>query len=480
MAENRSEPRRSGIGPILYLRGYESDRLLLSALAVRPAGERAGVLKVGQECISPAVLVERCGMAVDRYLFTVPASVDACYEFGGSRFCVNADVSGDLRIAYVSCNGMEHGDLDRPEQERNALWRRLAEQHAENPFNLLLHGGDQVYSDEMPDAHPASRGWPKEVPDQLDPYSVAELDRVLRDAWFRRYVHVFGQPEFAWLAARVPSLAMWDDHDIADGWGSYPDSVLDSEVGRCIFSAAREGFLLFQLAAGPGELPQFCPDRTGENLTWSVGLPGLRVVAPDLRSERRRCRVMGEPGWKALRSALCGSDGNRVLLLSSVPAIGPRLSILERFMYSTPWKEEYQDDLNDQWQSIRHRGEWRRFLRDVIELHERDGTRVTLLSGEIHLATRGTVETAAGELHQLVASGIAHPPPGRMLSRVLGAFANLAGSPLAGHRIRLLPLPGQRAIYTPERNYLVLSRSSGQWRAVWELEHGGATPPLPI
>jgi PhoD related phosphatase len=480
MAANRSEPRSSGIGPMLYLRGYDSDRLLLSALVVRPAGERPGVLKAGRDCVSPTALVERCGMVVDRYLFKVPVRADAGYEFGGSRFCVNADVTGDLRIAYVSCNGMEHGDLDRPEQERNALWRRLAEQHAATPFNLLLHGGDQVYSDEMPDAHPASRGWPRTVPDQLNACSIAELDRVLRDAFFRRYLHVFGQPEFAWLAARVPSLAMWDDHDIADGWGSYPDPVLDSEVGRCIFSAARESFLFFQLAAAPGELPDFCPDGTGENLTWSVGLPGFQLVAPDLRSERRRFRVMGERGWNAFRTALSGSRGSRVLLLSSVPAIGPRLSILERFMYQTPWKEEYQDDLNDQWQSIRHRAEWRKFLREVIELHEHDGTRVTFLSGEIHLATRGTVETATGELHQLVASGIAHPPPGRMRSRVLGAFANLAESPLAGYRMRLRPLPGQRAIYTPERNYLVLNRSSGQWSAVWELEHSGATPPLII
>ena len=187
-------------------------------------------------------------------------------------------VSHGVNTATVeaACNGMEHGDLDRPENERNSMWRRLAEQHAAAPFNLLLHGGDQVYSDEMPDAHPASRGWPRRSPDHLGSSSVAELGCVLRDAWFRRYVHVFGQPEFAWLAARVPALAMWDDHDISDGWGSYPDPVLDSDVGRCIFSAARESFILFQLGAAPGELPGFCLDRTGQSLTWSVHLPGLQ------------------------------------------------------------------------------------------------------------------------------------------------------------------------------------------------------------
>lgn len=480
MPADRSEPRRTRIGPILYLRGYDDGHLSLAALVVRPAEEDAHALTTESGFVPATALAERCGMVVDRYLFTLPASADACYEFDGTSFRVNAAMGGDLRIAYVSCNGMEHGDLDRPGTERNAMWRRLGGQHAEAPFNLLLHGGDQVYADEISNANSATQDWPRAVPDDLDPTAAAELDRDLRDAWFRRYVHVFGQPEYLWLAARVPSLAMWDDHDIADGWGSYPDPALDAPIGRCIFAAARESFLLFQLAAAPGELPDFCPDRTGHSLTWSVQLPGLQVVAPDLRSERRQNRVMGESGWRALTTAFGQAQPGRVLLLSSVPAIGPRLSLLERIMYLTPWKEEYQDDLNDQWQSIRHRDEWRRFLRDAVALHEQDDVRVTVLSGEIHLATRGTIETATGELHQLVASGIAHPPPRRMQARLLGAMANLTGSPVPGHRMRLRSLPGRKAIYTPERNYLVLTRSSGQWSAVWELQDSGPTPPLPI
>jgi PhoD related phosphatase len=480
MAANRSEPRRARIGPILYLRGHEADHISLAALVVRGVGEHPAVLTADGVDVPATSIAARCGMVVDRYLFTVPARADAFYEFAGTRFCVNAAMGEDLRIAYVSCNGMEHGDLARPASERNAMWRRLAEQHAAAPFNLLLQGGDQVYSDEIADAHPATEGWPRTVHDQLGSTSPAELGGVLRDAWFRRYIHVFGQPEFAWLAARVPSLAMWDDHDISDGWGSYPAPTLDSAVGRNIFSAARESFVLFQLCAAPGELPAFCPDRTGKSLTWSVELPGLQLVAPDLRSERRQRRVMGENGWHAFQEALGAARGGRVLILSSVPAIGPRLSLLERVLHVTPWMEEYEDDLNDQWQSVRHREEWRRFLREAIALHERDGVRVTFLSGEIHLATRGTIETATGELHQLVASGIAHPPPGKMQSRILSAFANVSRSPIPRHRMRLRPVPGRKAIYTAERNYLVLTRSSGHWSAVWELEESGATSPLAI
>src|SRR5690606_5667991 len=122
----------------------------------------------------------------------------------------------------------------------------------------------------------------------------------------------------------------------------------------------------------------------------------------------RRDRVMGEPGWRVLGDALAAAQPGRVLLLSSVPALGPRLSWVEALLHITPRMEKYEDDLRDQWQSPAHREEWRRFLRLLIETHTRGDTPVTVLSGEIHLATRGTMDSAAGPLHQLVASGITH------------------------------------------------------------------------
>src|SRR3546814_8533222 len=88
-------------------------------------------------------------------------------------------------------------------------------------------------------------------------------------------------------------------------------------------------------------------------------------------------------------------------------------------MSVTPRMEKYEDDLRDQWQSHAHREEWRRFLRLLIETHTRDTTPVTVLSGEIHLATRGTMDTPEGPLHQLVASGISHPAPPTAYARAL-------------------------------------------------------------
>ncbi len=475
-----TEATAGRLGPILYFRGHSPGRLRLSVLFVRPDAETPGELTTENATASPERLAGICGSIAWRYRFELPTRADAWYELEGERYAVNAACEGDLSIAYVSCDGMEEGDLDRPPEQRNCMWRRLADRHAAAPLNLLLHGGDQIYADEAVNAHPASKGWPDDIERGLSDACTAELREALRAAFFKRYLFEFSQTEIAWLAARVPSLAMWDDHDICNGWGSLDEAALDSAVGRTLFTAAREFFLLFQQCTPPGELPEACLDQTGDSLTWAVTLPGLHVVAPDLRSERRPRRVIGARGWEALQAALSPIKDGKVLLLSSVPALGPRLSILERLMMVTPGAQAYESDLKDQWQSRRHRQEWRRFLRELVGVHERPGVTVTVLSGEIHLATRATMQTSNGELHQLIASGITNTPPPKLYARTLGALAQLGEAPLKSNPIAMHPLPGRPHVYTTDRNFLVLDRTDGRWSAVWELEGAGATPALEI
>lgn len=104
---------------------------------------------------------------------------------------------------------------------------------------------------------------------------------------------------------------------------------------------------------------------------------------------------------------------------------------------------------------------------------------VAVLSGEIHLATRGEMPFKDGTvMHQLVASGIAHPPPPRSYACALGLLAALGENPLPGQPVRLKSLPGHRRIYAAERNYVVLERHGEEWSAAWELEESGRTPAM--
>jgi len=479
--DTASETEQQSAGPVLFLHGWAQNRMQLAALIARPETEAPPVVVAPDGAVAATPLLQCHGWCIERYAFALPMARDTGYWVDDRWYPVVADLTGELRIGYVSCNGQEHGDRERDDDERNALWHRLAGHHEQRPFHLLLHGGDQIYADEMLDTHPALQAWRDATGDTDCGAGDVEAVRERLAAYLlQRYVELYAQAAPGWMLARVPSLCMWDDHDICDGWGSLPAEALDAPVARAVFNVARTMFRVFQLGVGPDEAAPLCLDASGTSLTWALDLPGVSIVAPDLRSERRPERVMGAVGERAFDQALARAQGPRVLVMSSVPALGPRLSWVERALQLTPQMEEYEDDLRDQWQSRAHRGEWRAFLQRLLRAHEQGDASVTLLSGEIHLATRGTMDAAAGPVHQLVASGITHPPPPAAYALVLSALAHLGESPLADDPIRLHPLPGQAHVYTAQRNFLVLERTGARWSAWWELERDGATPALAL
>ena len=466
------------IGPILVLDGIAGDDMHLSALFVGPLGDVPPPIDPGGGEV-PASILLTCGPhALWRARFEVPAYGASSYSWNGDRYDL-AGLGDDLRLAFVSCNGEETGDLDREGSERNAMWARLAARHEAAPFALLLHGGDQIYADEATAGHTLSADWPDEVPPNPSAADLGDLRRHLREAFFARYAAVYASPEMAWLCARVPSLMQWDDHDICDGWGSLRRSRTEGPVGQAIFEVAREMALGFQHAARDGDLPARFADPKGAHLGWRVEAPGLRLLAPDLRSERTRRRIMGAGGWSMMDAA--GGFAGRTLLMSSVPLLGPRLSLLERVMRLHPRMMSYEDDLRDQWQSRAHRTEWRRMLALLRDMEPSGADGITVLSGEIHLAARATMALGDGRiLHQLTASGISHRAPPRSWARFLGALSRLGDAPLAGCPIRMKRLPGQRGLFVAERNFLVLARLDDVWTAEWDLEVSGRTAPLHI
>ncbi|MCG6122243.1 MAG: alkaline phosphatase D family protein [Microvirga sp.] len=469
------------IGPVLFLDDVENGRLRLSALFITAKGDQPAPVELGTETARAELLADYENATVWRARFSLPADRSSAYAWNGENYEIAGDLTGDLRLAYVSCNGEEVGDMDREGSERNAMWARLREEHRREPFALMLHGGDQVYADEVTRGHELSHDWPDRAPRDPSRAALNDLRRHLRERFFERYAALYAAPELAWLAARTPSLMQWDDHDICDGWGSLRRSRTYSPVGQALFAAARESFLILQHATTEGDLPARFADPSGEHLGWSVRAPGLRILAPDLRSERTRRNIMGPGGWAMMEAEAKRDAQGHTLLLSSVPLLGPRLSLLEALMVVIPRMQEYEDDLRDQWQSRAHREEWRRILRLVRDMARRDGHDLTAVSGEIHLATRAVMDLGDGlHLNQLVASGIAHRAPPKGWARFLGALASLGEDPLPDHPIRIARLPGQSARYVAERNYLLLERFSGDWQARWDLEASGKTEPLAL
>ena len=102
---------------------------------------------------------------------------------------------------------------------------------------------------------------------------VADERRMLRE-YVRLYCERWREDRgIGALLERVPGLFTWDDHDIFDGWGSWPEDRQDCPVFRGLIEVAREHFALFQLGAVPGSLPEPFPDQRAFSLRlvlWAI------------------------------------------------------------------------------------------------------------------------------------------------------------------------------------------------------------------
>ncbi len=464
-------------GPILIAREATDQEVSVRVVVIVEDDVACPTISVeGGDTVEPRLLYEGFGRRAHGADLVLPARANAAYLVGGERYPVMADLSGDLRLAYVSCNGEEDESPDWPLETRNVMWQRLCEDHDAAPFALLMQGGDQIYADDILFSHPEIEKWEEADPDDKHGFQwTAEMEETAERHLLERYIELYRQPTIAYMLARVPSVMMWDDHDIFDGWGSHPAPKQESAVGRGLFAIARRMFDLFQQGRGEPLSPE------GAGIAFTA--PGFSVLAPDLRTHRTKDTVMREAGWRWFEEMLDRNrDGRRCLIMSSVPALGPRLSWVE-FVIDTFWPgvNKYEDDLRDQWQSRAHRKEWQRFLRIIATEMEEHGQPCTLLSGEIHVATRAEMRLKDGQqLHQLVSSGISHNAPGGGYARMLGTLAYFGEDPLSGYPISIHPPAGQKHRYVSQRNYLRLTRVDRHWSADWVFEEDGVSRTLDL
>jgi PhoD related phosphatase len=465
---------------VLCFRGLEQRDWRLSALLVLDGDGPPPALELADagHPITACRLAARLGRSLWRYDFRVPLSATermVDYRIGGESWRIFLPaLGGPLRIAFTACNGFEDERTGSAGPGRNGLWQKLEAEHARAPFHLLLHGGDQLYADSVWDEVPALAAW-RRLPARrrlAAPFTPDMADAV-GDYYFRRYCWLWEQPELARIMPAMPSLMMWDDHDIFDGWGSHDPEWQACPVFRGIYAAAREQFALFQLAVRPDQLPaEGFSDRSGTHFGWSYRvLHGIGIIAPDLRSERSLERVMAEAGWRAFVTALEGLAGCRhVVLLSSVPLLNEHERLLERLYEAVPGQQYFQLDMRDQWRSIYHREEWLRLLRLLFDFSTQTGARITALSGEIHLGAFAVAQHAGTKIYQLTSSGIVHPPPPAPLVAFLDWMSTGPAEEIEpGLKLEILKIPGHGSHFLGKRNWLALelAAASPDWSATW-------------
>lgn len=367
------------------------------------------------------------------------------YSINGSRklnfqFFIQA-LSQSMNVVHFSCNGFSLAT--ETAQFKSSLWLDVLEKHDAQKYHVMLGNGDQIYSDAVKVHSEEIQKWAAKTKREKRAMKASpELYEELEEFYFTNYLGWFGQGYwkgkggltlqllFPAAMATIPLVNIYDDHDIIDGFGSYKDKTMVADVFAAIGNTAYKYYMIFQhhtvpTLEGSVEDPQHLSDPS-----WILGdKPGpfikqknhsiftrlgkeISLLAVDCRTERKLKEVVEPSTYRRIFTRvdkeLDRTTTKHLLVMLGVPVLYPRLVWLEWLLTSKVLKPvramatsgiinkglvnefdgavEVLDDLNDHWCSKNHKRERNKLIRDLMHLGALHGVRITILSGDVHLA----------------------------------------------------------------------------------------------
>ncbi|KAF2281366.1 uncharacterized protein EI97DRAFT_410149 [Westerdykella ornata] len=333
----------------------------------------------------------------------------------------------NMNIMFYSCNGFSYGVDSKDFCGPDPMFRDVLNNHQTRPFHVMIGGGDQIYNDAAMRETTLFKDW-IESRNPLQKHKASfseEMQNELEQFYLDRYSMWFSQGLFGMANAQIPMVNIWDDHDIIDGFGSYPHHFMSTPVFTGLGAVAFKYYMLFQhqsvvsetektepswvLGAHPGPYIKEQSRSVFMSLGKTVALLGL-----DCRTERRRDEILTEDSYDIifdrLEDELVKGETKHLIVLLGVPIAYPRLNFLENVLTSRlmdPIKAlgrmrllgnfvnkfdggvEILDDLDDHWTAKHHKEERNWFIQELQHIARTKSVRVTILGGDVHLAAVG-------------------------------------------------------------------------------------------
>lgn len=268
-----------------------------------------------------------------------------------------------MKLAFTSC-------ICTSVHQAQNVWDQIA---AQQPDRLLLLG-DSVYID----VPAIGFTHPKEL------LPAAFLQHLLD-----RYLELLAQPRFKALVSRVPTDAIWDDHDFL--WNeSYKEGATRKKVYAGNIDMTRNLHNAYLAALAAGLAPNSFPDVFNDARINVQNPPppgyrhrnlgqGVHLHLTDGRSWRHKKNLLGQPQRDAIAAQMQLAGPNDVhLLASGSVAIGHKGDCWSEFPDDYAW------------------------LMDLARQH-----RVLVLSGDIHANRFEDEPTGGHTLYEATASGAA-------------------------------------------------------------------------
>lgn len=345
-----------------------------------------------------------------------------------------------MNIVSFLCNGFSLA-TDTTDYA-NSLWYDVMDQHKDIHYHVAIGGGDQLYCDKVKLVSQELQEWLEESNPlkKVNAPFTDSLAKSLEKYYLNAYIGWFGQGHwkgtngktlqgvFPLALASIPTINIYDDHDVIDGYGTYKHETMNTNVFKGLGKVAFKYYMLFQhhtaphedhhderswiFGAQPGPYMEELAHSNYVRLGREIGFLGL-----DCRTERKRDQVMTQALYqlvfKRIQQEIDEAQGEikHFLVLLGVPIAYPRLVWLEKLLTlralapirtlaqkgiiaqglvnEFDGSVEVLDDLEDHWCASHHKKERNWLVGKLQEFGARNGVRVTILSGDVHLAAVG-------------------------------------------------------------------------------------------
>lgn len=262
-----------------------------------------------------------------RYEFLVAGRQEASWRFiahSGNDFALNVSANERSKLGGAPL-----------------MWKDVLLKHQEcGGFHAQVGLGGQIYADRLWKDIPALKQWTQisGKENRKTAQWTAKMEEDVTHAYFHYYTSHFDQPAIKEAFAQIPHVSCLDDHDIFDGYGSYPEHMQESHVFKNLGRIGIEMYLLFQhhttheiLRNVNNDIDLFTITGKGWHFLKYFG-PSVVIVGPDTRSERGERTVMAGPTYQGLfpKVATLPPSVQHCIWLLPVPIIYPRLEAVEQ------------------------------------------------------------------------------------------------------------------------------------------------------
>ncbi|KAF5860056.1 hypothetical protein ETB97_002082 [Aspergillus alliaceus] len=402
-----------------------------------------------------------------------------------------------MRVMFYSCNGWcdgaEEGDFNHL-----SLWKDVLRKQAKTGYHVMIGGGDQIYSDEIYTAGPLVEWTDITDPQERLQYQCTEQLQQECDDWYLdNYIRWYSTKPFAYALSQIPSLNIWDDHDIIDGFGSYAKETMECSVFQAIGALAHKYYLLFQ-----HHLPPSKPELIFHDAYKADSIPDPHYRTQKQTNYRETYDLLFERVNTELDAAKRSDRPiKHLVLLFGVPLAYPQLTWTENVFEGTVGRSfqrlseklnigknavnkfdgsiELLDDLNDHYTSHAHQNERRYLIERIQSMCAAHSVRATILSGDVHLAAVGRFFTSHGGhkpdieedfrfINNIISSAIVNAPPPEAMAKLIAQsdklrLLNPDTEEVLFQLFRPDPTnkrPEGTTVAIPRRNYSIITENS--------------------